>query len=75
MISFGIIGLVLISVGLWIKNEVKQDIIFIVGGICLLSYSIFINDLIFVILQTIFILSALIELVKIFKKEQKQVIK
>ena len=65
MITFGIVGLILISWGLWVKNEIKQDLIFIVGGICLLVYSSYIENIIFIVLQAVFILSALIELIKI----------
>ncbi len=68
MIIFGIIGLVLIIVAVWIKNEKRQDILFILGGLFLLVYSWFINDVIFIILQIIFIISVLFELIKIRKK-------
>ena len=67
MIYSGIFGLIIISYAIWIKNEKKQDILFILGGILLLSYSIFIEDIIFIILQIIFILSALIEILKLRK--------
>ncbi|HMP85449.1 MAG TPA: YgjV family protein, partial [Candidatus Paceibacterota bacterium] len=67
MIIFGIIGLLAISFAIWIKNDKQQDIIFIFGGIFLLIYSIFIKDLVFIFLQLIFILSAIIELIKIKK--------
>ena len=68
MIVFGIIGLLLISYALWLKNEKKQDVIFVIGGISLLVYSFFIGDIIFVILQVVFILSALTELIKLWRK-------
>ena len=67
MIIFGIIGLLLISYGLWMKNEKRQDLIFILGGISLLVYSIYINDVIFIVLQIIFTISALIELIRLKK--------
>lgn len=68
MISFGIIGLLLISYSLWIKNEKRQDIVFIIGGLSLLVYSIFIEDIIFIVLQIIFIISAFVELMRLRKK-------
>jgi len=68
MIWFGIIGLISISVGLWFKKEIKQDLVFIIGGISLLVYSFYIKDYIFLILQIVFILSALIELIKLSLK-------
>lgn len=64
MIYFGIIGLLIISCAIWIKNENRQNILFILGGLALLIYSILISDLIFIILQVVFILSAAIELFK-----------
>ena len=63
MITFGIIGLLLISFALWL-GEQKQNILFIIGGISLLIYSVFIEDVVFIILQSIFILSAVFELIK-----------
>ncbi|MBX2866548.1 hypothetical protein KTR10_01130 [Candidatus Kaiserbacteria bacterium] len=63
MITFGIIGLLLISLALWL-TEKKQNILFIIGGISLLIYSISIGDTIFIILQSIFICSAALELLK-----------
>ena len=68
MIIFGIIGLLLISYGLWVKNEKYQDIIYIVGGLSLLIYSIEVGNTIFIILQIVFVLSAIVELIKITKK-------
>lgn len=64
MIIFGIIGLLLISYALWVKNEKYQNIVFIIGGACLLAYSIFIDDVIFIVLQVIFIASAFFEIIK-----------
>ena len=68
MIAFGIIGLLLISYALWITNEKIQNVVFIIGGASLLVYSILIADPIFIILQSVFILSALVELVKILRR-------
>lgn len=60
---FGIIGLIIISVAIW-QKEKKQDKLFIVGGLSLLIYSYLIHNIIFAILQVVFILSAFIELNK-----------
>jgi len=54
---FGIVGLVLISVGVLTQKK-SEDLFYIFGGIALLVYSIYIADYIFIILQVIFILSA-----------------
>ena len=65
MIIFGIIGLILISYAIWIKKEIKQDLFFLFGGISLLIYSIYIDDIIFIVLQIVYILSVLFELRKL----------
>lgn len=65
----GAIGLVLISIGIWIKKEIWQDVIFVLGGIFLLAYSIYISNTIFIILQIVFIISAGYELVKLKLKK------
>ena len=66
---FGILGLLLITIGVLIKSEKKQDIFFAVGGLSLLVYSIYINDWIFIVLQIVFILTAVIELIKLRLKK------
>jgi len=65
----GAIGLVLISIGVWAKKEIWQDVIFVLGGIFLLAYSIYISNTIFIILQIVFIISAGYELVKLKLKK------
>lgn len=64
-IIFGIIGLLLISFAIWLRNERRQDILFIAGGASLLVYSISIGDVIFIILQVVFIASALVEFLRL----------
>jgi lipid-A-disaccharide synthase-like uncharacterized protein len=61
-----ILGLILIMFGgifsLKKKTRVKYTYsLYIFGGICLLFYSIHINDLIFIILQGVFIILAIVE--------------
>ncbi|MFA6407305.1 MAG: YgjV family protein [Candidatus Paceibacterota bacterium] len=68
-IIFGIIGLLIISTAIWLKNEKKQDFLFVIGGISLLIYSMSIHDLIFIILQIVFIISALVEIFRLPKKK------
>jgi len=65
----GVLGLILITVGVLIKSEKKQDIFFILGGLALLVYSIFINDWIFIVLQIVFILTAAGELIRLQRKK------
>ncbi len=66
---FAIIGFLLITWGIFAKNEVKQDWIFILGSLGLLIYSISIRDPIFIPLQIIFISASLYEIYKIKKKK------
>jgi hypothetical protein len=60
----GASGLLLISIGLLIKNRVIQNMLFICGGTLLEMYSIHIQDIIFTVLQFVFILSAFFDLVR-----------
>ncbi len=66
----GVLGLILIIIGIVTKKRKNQDIFYILGGTCLTIYSIYIRDLIFIILQIVFTLAAIYDFVKIqfFKK-------
>jgi len=68
-IIFGIIGLLAISFAIWLKNERRQDILFVIGGASLLVYSISIGDIIFIVLQIVFIVSALVEILRLSRKD------
>ena len=61
----GGLGIILISIGIIIKRRKAQDIFYICGGICLETYSIYIGDIIFIVLQIIFILAAVFDLIKV----------
>lgn len=58
----GAAGLLFITAGVLTKNRAKQDILFIIGGLLLEAYSIYLRDIIFIPLQIIFILSAAYDL-------------
>ena len=60
----GAIGLVLISIGVISKKRKKQDVYYIFGGILLLTYSASIKNIIFIILQIIFTIAAIYDLIK-----------
>ena len=70
-ILFGIAGLVLVSIAIWLRKEKQQDILFIIGGVLLLVHSVYIEDVVFIVLQVIFILSATIELIRLRKKNHE----
>ncbi|MFA5133733.1 MAG: hypothetical protein WC459_02945 [Patescibacteria group bacterium] len=63
--AFGIAGLILISAGIILKKRVSQDILYIVGGVFLTVYSIFIGDILFISLQIIFVFAAVYNLFKL----------
>ncbi len=69
-----IIGLVAIIAGTFMvsmKKSIRRRYTYpllILGGICLELYSIYINDLIFIILQGVFIISSIYGLIRINEK-------
>jgi len=71
----GALGLISISVGLPTKNKIRQAVLYLLGGILLEIYSIFINDILFIVLQGIFVLDAIYNLYKQLKlyKNKRQV--
>lgn len=75
---FGILGLIAIIIGnltIYKSKSVRKKYTYpllILGGIFLMIYSILIKDMIFIILQTIFILTALYGLIKINKRIKKK---
>lgn len=60
---FGVIGLLLVSAGIVLKKRRKEDILYLLGGVCLEIYSVHIHENIFIILQAVFIVSALYDLI------------
>jgi lipid-A-disaccharide synthase-like uncharacterized protein len=61
----GSLGLLLITIGILLKNRKIRDILYVVGGLSLEVYSIFIGDLIFIILQAVFTMVAVYDLIKL----------
>ena len=68
----GALGLLFITWGVLIKNELRQDIAFVAGGLMLLVYSISLRDPIFIPLQIIFTLASLYEIVVIIRKKKHE---
>jgi len=60
----GAAGLLLISAGIVTKKRSQQDWLYIVGGVCLEAYSIYLGDWIFIVLQVIFTVAAVYDLCK-----------
>ncbi len=65
----GACGLVFITVGVISRNRINQNIYFIIGGLLLESYSIFLKDPVFIPLQIIFVIAAAYELYHLKKKK------
>ncbi len=70
--AIAIIGLLSIILGTLViyKKRKYTYPLFIIGGICLEIYSIYIGDLIFIILQAVFILSSTYGLIKLNKHKK-----
>lgn len=68
----GIIGLLLIIAGIFQKNRKQEDLLFALGGVFLLAYSINLKDIIFSVLQIAFIISAIYNYSILKKKIKKK---
>lgn len=66
---FGVIGLLLITYGIFVKKRIVQDEVFAIGGVFLLTYSASLRDPVFVTLQIVFTISSVYEIYKL-KKEK-----
>lgn len=64
----GVLGLIFVIFGLLQRKEIKEDIFFLIGGVFLIVYSIYLRNAIFIILQAAFILATIWEIIKIRKK-------
>ncbi len=69
--AIGVLGVILISVGIMKREEIKEDFYFILGSLCLEAYSLYIRDVLFVILELIVLFSALYEFIKLKKRKAK----
>jgi len=66
----GAIGIIFLSIGILNKKRQLQDKYYALGGIFLLVYSISIKNIIFIIVQVIFTLTAIYDLNKKRKKKK-----
>ena len=69
---FGILGLLAITAGVLMKGRKKQDYAYICGGILLEIYSIYIGDVIFIVLQAIFTVAAVYSLFRVKRGGEKR---
>ncbi len=72
---FGVIGLLLITYGIFVKKRIIQDEVFALGGIFLLIYSASLRDPVFVTLQIVFTISSLYEVYKLKKEKWYSIFK
>ena len=70
-IIIAVVGLLCVTAGVLQRNEFKSDILYVIGGIFLAAYSIYIKNWVFIVLQIIFILGSLYEILKIKKEKHK----
>ena len=64
----GVIGLVLICLGMIVRKRTTRDILAFFGGIGLLVYSIYLKDIIFTVLQSVYIIVITIDFINEKKK-------
>lgn len=58
----GVAGVISITAGILIHDRVKEDILYVIGGVLLLVYSTILGDPVFIALQLIFIAAACYDL-------------
>ncbi|MBI5622004.1 hypothetical protein HY933_04035 [Candidatus Falkowbacteria bacterium] len=63
--AIGVLGLISIIFGVLAKQEQRQHLLFIVGGALLLTYSIYLGDVIFMALQSFFTGAAVFKLLQL----------
>lgn len=68
-----IVGTSLVSSKISIRRRYTYPLL-IMGGICLLIYSVYLQDTIFIILQAVFIVSSVIGLIKINEKHLRHLV-
>ena len=59
------LGAILITYGVFLKTEKRQDIITFIGAFCLLIYAIFIGNLLFTIAMIGLFLASFVEFIEI----------
>ncbi|MBI2548102.1 YgjV family protein [Candidatus Woesearchaeota archaeon] len=65
----GALGIVFITLGILTKQRKMQDLYYIFGGVCLEVYSLLIGDIIFIILQIIFLCAVVYDIIRIKRAE------
>lgn len=64
----GALGLSLISASLLVEARSRRNQLAIAGGLCLLAYSLTLGDMIFVVLQLVFVAAATYDSIRIRRR-------
>jgi len=67
----GVLGIILLSIGLLKKERKVQDIYYMLGGVFLAMYSLYIGDMIFIAVQIVFTIAAAYNFSKLILHEKK----
>ena len=59
------LGIILLTYGIFLETEKRQDLVFLIGSACLLIYAIYIDNLIFMIAMSGIFLASLVEFAEI----------
>ncbi|MFH1947212.1 MAG: hypothetical protein ABIJ23_03600 [Candidatus Magasanikbacteria bacterium] len=59
------VGIILLIYAVFLETEKRQDIVFIISGICLFIYALFINNLIFMLATGGLVIASLVEFIEI----------
>lgn len=65
------LGAILITYGIFLEAEKRQDAVFVIGSGCLLVYALWIGNAIFSIAMTGFFIASAVELVEIMLHKRK----
>ncbi len=66
----GVFGLLLICIAMVVKKRSVRDIFSLLGGTGLLIYSIYLHDLIFIVLQSVYIMVVGFDMIKESRKNR-----
>jgi len=61
--TVGVLGLLCICAAMIVRHRTTRDILGMFGGVCLLIYSLYLKDLIFIILQSVYIIVIVIDFI------------
>lgn len=59
------LGAILLTYGIFLKTEKRQDIILLIGALCLLIYALYIGNLLFTIAMSGLALATFVEFIEI----------